>query len=73
MKITIKNSYHNTETNIVVKSLPATLTPAQVRRCRETLCGCSGCTCGGELGERGEQDVDIAFGRNADQIILAEK
>lgn len=31
-----------------------------IYRCRKALCGISGCTCGGEIGERGPQVYDKA-------------
>lgn len=59
MKITIYNEFHNTEAAVQVTTLPATLSPSQVRRVRRKLCGIEGCTCGGDLSERGGQDVFI--------------
>lgn len=55
MKITLKNDFHNTEINLVVKD--GKLSPAQVKRSRKALCGIAGCTCGDELGTRGQQDL----------------
>lgn len=53
--ITITNDFHNTEAR--VRGLE--LSPATVRRVRRELCGISDCTCGGVLGQRGRQEVEI--------------
>lgn len=55
---TIKNDYHNTTAQVRYAGDGA-LSAAVTRRVRATLCGISGCTCGGNLGERGPQDVEI--------------
>jgi hypothetical protein len=54
IKLTLVNNFHNTETTIHVPE-SGKLTATQVRRARRALCGVHGCTCGGELGERGPQ------------------
>ena len=59
--ITIRNEYHNSKYPLRVACLPARLSDSQVARCRRALCGIAGCTCGGNLGERGRQDVEIAL------------
>lgn len=56
--ITLRNSFHHTEVRIRA-SYGVDLTPSQIRRSRLVLCGISGCTCGGILGERGPQDVEV--------------
>ncbi len=52
--ITIRNEFHNTQARIRA-GIGDVLTPSQVKRCRRKLCGIKGCTCGGELSERGRQ------------------
>jgi hypothetical protein len=54
IKLRLVNNFHNTETTIHVPE-SGKLTATQVRRARRALCGVTGCTCGGELGERGPQ------------------
>ena len=53
--ITLRNSYHCTAVQVRVQ-IGDELTPSQVQRARQTLCGIHGCTCGGPAGERGPQD-----------------
>lgn len=53
-KITLRNDFHNTEVTLNVKN--DTITAGQVKRSRKVLCGISGCTCGDDLGARGEQE-----------------
>lgn len=66
---TIRNSFHNTEAR--VRTMTGELSPSQIRRVRNTLCGAAGCTCGGNLGERGPQecDIDVAGYRGNDLVI----
>lgn len=59
MTVTITNDFHDTEAKVRVASLPANLSRSQIARVRRTLCGISGCTCGGYLSERGPQTVEI--------------
>ena len=66
MLITLINDFHSTAAN--VRTADGWLSKGQVKRIRRTLCGIDGCTCGGELGERGAQDyavVDIDTRPNA--------
>lgn len=55
MKITLYNDFHNTEITLIVKN--GMLSPAQVKKSKKALCGIAGCTCGDELGTRGNQDL----------------
>jgi len=57
--IEIRNDFHNVAARVRIRRLPARLSPAQIARVRRILCGVSGCTCGGALGERGRQDIEI--------------
>jgi hypothetical protein len=59
MEIEFRNDFHNTATTVNVAYLPWVLTPGEVKRIRRDLCGVSDCVCGGILGERGRQDVEI--------------
>lgn len=45
MYITIRNAFHTTEVTLRVPSLPATLSPYQVRRLQRELCGRKHCYC----------------------------
>ena len=55
--ITIENNFHHTMCRLRA-SVGDVLIVSQVKRCRKVLCGIPGCTCGGELGERGPQSDD---------------
>lgn len=57
MKITLSNDFHNTEVTLMMKSIFPTR--HQVKRAKAALCGISGCTCSGVLGNRGEQNAII--------------
>lgn len=50
MKITLRNDFHDSEVAVMVATLPATLTPSQVQRVRDELCGNRDCKCGGIRG-----------------------
>lgn len=58
MKITITNDFHNTAASLNIE-IGKPLSASQIARARRTLCGIDGCTCGGNLGERGAQNVQI--------------
>ena len=60
--ITLRNDFHNSEASVRVDDLPHRLSRAQISRLRRELCGSNDCTCGGNLGERGPQDVIIDVG-----------
>ena len=68
---TIRNDFHNSSTTARVGD-SGELRPWQIKRIRKALCGISGCTCGGNLGERGPQDCDIDFRgyRDGDLVIV---
>lgn len=56
MKIT--NDFHGTA--VMIRATPGRpLTAGQVLQARRALCPVSGCSCGGNLGERGPQSVCI--------------
>ena len=46
MKLTLTNDFHNTSVNVIVPSLPYTLSERQTRRAMDALCGMGDCTCG---------------------------
>jgi len=52
--ITLRNDFHNSTVRLHAQ-LGDELTPAQIKRAKNTLCGISGCACGGALGQRGRQ------------------
>lgn len=54
--ITLRNDFHDSEVRLRA-SVGDKLTKSQVKRSRRTLCPNPDCTCGGELGERGPQDL----------------
>ena len=64
MHVTIRNSFHGTEYRLrikrpAVRGSSVALSRRQINECQLSLCGMGECSCGGELGEHGPQDVDI--------------
>ena len=64
MKITLRNDFHNSSVtlNADVRShihnvATAYLSTGQIRRAKQELCGIDGCTCSGEAGTRGRQEL----------------
>lgn len=58
MSTTLRNDFHNSE--VTLRAVAGQeLSLSQVLRARRILCGIEGCTCGGNLGERGPQDVEV--------------
>jgi hypothetical protein len=56
--ITLRNDFHNSE--VTLRAVAGQeLSLLQVLRARRILCGIKGCTCGGNLGERGQQAVEV--------------
>ncbi len=69
MYITLKNEFHNTECRLRA-AYGKPLSPTQIRRARRALCGVSGCVCGGNLGERGENpEIDAGMDDYGNPII----
>lgn len=63
--VIISNVFHNSEIALraEVSGQDLYLSSGQVRRARRVLCGISGCTCGGVLGQRPNQGWDAtAYG-----------
>lgn len=58
MTATIRNDFHETWATVRVAE-DGKLSPSQIKRIRNALCGIKGCTCGGNLSERGRQEVMI--------------
>ena len=56
--IVLTNDFHDSAVTIRA-TLGQYLSKSQIQRARRTLCGNAGCTCGGNLGERGKQTVEI--------------
>ena len=56
MKITLHNDFHNTSVDLIAKD--GKLTESQMKKAQRELCGCEGCTCSGEFGYRGPQEID---------------
>lgn len=56
--VTLTNDFHHTDVTLRVPE-SGILSESQVRRARRELCGIEGCTCGGNLSERGRQTVEI--------------
>ena len=55
----LANNFHHTTARVRVGLGNTELSANQVRRLRNKLCGMSGCTCGGVLGQRGPQPLAI--------------
>lgn len=60
--VTLYNDFHGTS----VRVRTGDLSKETARRVRRELCGISGCTCGGFLGERGNQRGVLVEPRNGD-------
>ena len=66
MKITLSNDFHSSSVVLDVPVLShihneieiQAITKRQAAKARRTLCGISGCTCGGEFGQRGRQETN---------------
>lgn len=58
MMTTLRNDFHGSEVTLRAGA-GQELSLSQILRARRTLCGITGCTCGGNLGERGPQDVKV--------------
>lgn len=75
--ITLTNDFHGQSVTLRLGQRNARggwpLSQGQIRRARQELCGIAGCTCGGLLGERGRQDVEIVLGAWQDEITLYER
>ena len=52
--VTLRNDYHGTVARVATVD-GGRLSQSQVNRIRRRLCGLGGCTCGGNLSERGPQ------------------
>jgi hypothetical protein len=60
-KITLRNDFHNTEVNVVLKG--DTLTRNQMYRVKKALCGRDNCACGPIRGPQGfEYEYDYVSG-----------
>lgn len=66
---TITNDFHNT--SVTVRTLDGRLSARVVARVRRALCGIDGCTCGGDLSERGPQTVHITGDSTGRTVTLA--
>jgi hypothetical protein len=57
--IRLYNNFHGTSTTVKT-TLGQPLSPRQIKKCRQALCGSKYCTCGdNEARTRGPQTVDI--------------
>lgn len=59
---TFTNDFHNTECTVRAKLNERgewTLSEGQVKKVYRTLCGIPGCTCGDEMGRRGDENTVI--------------
>ena len=67
--ITITNNFHGTSVNLKA-NIGDELTESQVKRARKQLCGVSGCTCWGMLGNRGKQDGFTVEQIDVNRVVL---
>jgi len=65
MRIILKNDFHNASVSLNCKVLShihstatAYLTVGQIKKAKSALCGIPGCTCSGDAGHRGPQQLD---------------
>lgn len=81
MKITLKNDFHNSSVTLnaevlshVYHTATAYLSANQVKRAKQKLCGINGCTCSGDAGTRGVQQLENGkrLEINIDSIYRAE-
>ena len=56
--VTLTNDFHYTQVTLRLE-LGRPLSSHQIRRSRESLCGVDDCTCGGDLGQRGWQGLQV--------------
>ncbi len=63
--VTLTNDFHGTEVTIRTEVLShiwhtSTIRPTlgQIKRAKRVLCGIDGCTCSGDLGTRGPQELN---------------
>jgi len=70
--ITLKNDFHRSEVRLRAEE-GEPFTDSQIRRARRTLCGVQGCVCGGAMGERGPQDVEIEDDPGTDRPYWTKK
>ncbi len=56
--VLLSNDYHDTQC-VVSPDSSGYININQMRRAKKILCGIPGCTCSGNLGTRGPQDVEI--------------
>ena len=66
----IRNDFHGTKASVRVGA-DGKLSKGQVRRVRKALCGIDGCMCGGNLSQRGRQNVSIEIIGDGD-LVLSE-
>jgi hypothetical protein len=59
MKITLYNDFHGTAVNLFPKN--DRLSPGQIKRAKQALCGMSWCSCSDSAGCRGYQDFVLDF------------
>ncbi|HOS94637.1 MAG TPA: hypothetical protein PLD23_16235 [Armatimonadota bacterium] len=64
MRVTLRNEFHRTRAEVVVPTLPHTLSASQYRRALRALCPCRAgvCQCGGL---RGPQSVGVELTADA--------
>ena len=70
MKIIIRNAFHGTTTSTNVRDGSLVISAEKVRRIRRTLCGHKGCTCGGDLSERGNSEMYAVEDYNGDPMAV---
>ena len=70
--ITLTNDFHGSQIALRARNTVDgmyALSAGQVRRARSELCGMTGCTCGGDISERGWQEVHIELQPDGSAIL----
>jgi hypothetical protein len=65
MKVTLTNSFHNSESTLVLKALQQgeySISRRVQKRVRGELCGIEGCICGDTFGARGGTYLEVVGG-----------
>ena len=78
MKATLTNNFHNTEATISPVEIKEgrfagyhKVSRATMMRARRTLCGVSGCQCGGQFGERGGAYLNV-INEDSDRNLIVD-
>jgi len=71
MKVTIRNTFHNTSTYVVL-GITGRIGEDRIKNIRKHLCGVEGCSCGGSLSERGDAQNYAITNPSGDKMVFVE-